>query len=206
MKRIAENTINRLIVYKKELGRLNKEDVSNIFSHKLATLSGFPSHLVRRDLMNVGYYGSPAHGYNIKELEKCISDFLCTPEDVRVILIGVGNLGRAILDYCNQQNPKISIVAAFDSDKNKVNKVYHGIYSFHIGSVQNFIKENDIKVAIITVPAMEAQKIASDIVESGVRGIVNFTPVRLQLPEDVYIENLDMMFGLEKVVYFVDGG
>ncbi|MBI5326012.1 MAG: redox-sensing transcriptional repressor Rex [Ignavibacteriae bacterium] len=206
MKSIAENTINRLIVYKKELGRLLKDSVSNVYSHKLAQLSGFPSHLVRRDLMNVGYYGSPAHGYKVNELEKCISDFLCTPDYVRVILIGVGNLGRAILDYCNQQNPKISIIAAFDSDKNKVNKIYHGIYTFHIGSVQNYIKENDIKVAIITVPGSEAQKIASEIVESGVNGIVNFTPVRLQLPDDVYIENLDMMLGLEKVVYFVDGG
>lgn len=206
MKRIAENTINRLIVYKKELERLRKEDIKNVFSHKLAIISGFPSHLVRRDLMNVGYYGSPAHGYDVVELEKCIADFLCTPESVRVILIGVGNLGRAILDYCQQQNPKISIVAAFDSDKNKVNKIYHGIYTFHIDSIKNFIKENDIKVVIITVPGSEAQKIASEIVDSGVRGIVNFTPVRLQLNEDVYIENLDMMLGLEKVVYFVDGG
>ncbi len=206
MKRIAENTINRLIVYKKELERLRKDDVRNVFSHKLAFLSGFPSHLVRRDLMNVGYNGSPAHGYDVVELEKCIADFLCTPGSVRVILIGVGNLGRAILDYCQQQNHKISMVAAFDSDKNKVNKVYHGIYTFHIDSIKNFIKENDIKVAIITVPASDAQEIASALVESGVRGIVNFTPARLQLNEEVYIENLDMMLGLEKVVYFVDGG
>lgn len=203
--KIAENTINRLIVYKKELNRLNNDGVSNVYSHKLAHISGFPSHLVRRDLMNVGYYGSPAHGYNVIELEKCIGDFLCTPESVRVILIGVGNLGRAILDYCQQQNPKISIVAAFDSDKNKVNKVYHGIYTFHIDSLRNYIKENDIEVCIIAVPAGEAQEITTALIESGINGIVNFTPVRLQAPPEVYIENLDMMLGLEKVVYFVNG-
>ncbi|TAL68599.1 MAG: redox-sensing transcriptional repressor Rex [Bacteroidetes bacterium] len=203
--KIAENTINRLIVYKKELNRLATDGLSNVYSHKLAHLSGFPSHLVRRDLMNVGYNGSPAHGYNVTELEKCIADFLCTPESVRVILVGVGNLGRAILDYCQQQNPKISIVAAFDKDKNKVNKVYHSIYTFHIDSVKNYIKENNIDVAIITVPAAEAQEIASALVESGIKGIVNFTPVRLQVPAEVYIENLDMMLGLEKVVYFVNG-
>jgi redox-sensing transcriptional repressor len=203
MKKIAENSIKRLIVYKKELNRLKADGKKFIYSHTLAILSGSQPHLVRRDLMSVGYSGSPAHGYSVNDLESSISDFLCTASQMRVILIGTGNLGRAIFDYCNQKNPKISITAAFDIDPNKINREYHGVYCFHIDTVRNYVIENDIKVAIITVPATEAQSIASTIVGAGIRGILNFTPVRLHLPDTIYIENADMMLSLEKVIYFV---
>ncbi len=203
MIKIAENTIKRLIVYKKELNRLKAEGKKFIYSHVLAALSGSQPHLVRRDLMAVGYSGSPAHGYSVKELESSISDFLCSSRQVKVILIGIGNLGRAIIDYCHKQNPKIAISSAFDIDPNKINKEYHGVYCFHIDTARNYVIENEIKVAIITVPDSEAQTIATALSDAGIRGILNFTPGRLRVPENVYVENADMMLYLEKVIYFV---
>lgn len=202
MIKIPQNTVNRLILYRKLLRLESKDNSNNIFSHRLATLAGVTAAQVRRDLMLIGYSGSPVRGYKINELAASIDSFLDTPACNNVAIIGVGKLGRAIMDYCYGIHSKIQIVAAFDIDPLKVDRVIHGVYCHHIKDLEKYIKENSIKVAIITVTADEAQKVADMLIYIGITGILNYTPKRLSVPETVYVQNQDMMMSLEKVAFF----
>jgi redox-sensing transcriptional repressor len=200
---IPKNTIHRLIVYRKALKLLWAEGEVNIFSHKLATLTERTPAQVRRDLMLVGYMGTPVHGYRIDALIESINHYIDKPSGQSVIIIGLGNLGRAILDYCIGKNQKLSIIASFDVAPEKVNKLFSGIPCFHINELEHFMQENSIDVAILTVPNQaEAQSIATKIVKYGVRGIINYSTARLKLPVNVYVENRDLMVALEKAAFF----
>jgi redox-sensing transcriptional repressor len=200
---VPKNTIHRLIVYRKALNMLRSEGEFNVFSHKLATLTERTPAQVRRDLMLVGYMGTPVHGYNIDALIDSINKYIDKPGGQSVIIIGLGNLGRAILDYCMGKNQKLSIIASFDISSEKVNKLVSGVPCFHINEIEHFMSDNQIDVAILTVPNEEvAQNIASKIVKYGVRGIINYSTARLKLPVNVYIENRDLMVALEKAAFF----
>jgi redox-sensing transcriptional repressor len=201
--KISTNTIERLLVYRKILKSLISESVTNIYSYRLAHLAENTPAQVRRDLMVIGYTGSPAHGYNTSELEKAISSFLDDPETENVAIFGIGKLGRAILDYCKQRNDKINIVAAFDIDQQKINRMINGCYCYHINELETIVREKKIEVAILTIPsAEEAQNAAERLAAAGIRGLLNYTAAQLKLSPDIYIENRDMMIALEKVVYF----
>jgi redox-sensing transcriptional repressor len=195
-------SIGRLSLYRRLLNTLAADNITNVFSHELAAMAKVTAAQVRRDLMATGYSGSPIHGYEVKELIKSIGNFLDSPKPEGVILIGVGNLGRAILAYFAGRRPKLSIVAAFDSDSSKVNRVIQGCRCHPLREMADFIRENSIKVAIITVPAGEAQNVANELVHAGIKGILNFAPVRLHVPEGIYVEDNDITMSLEKVAYF----
>ena len=202
MKIISEKIIHRLILYKKLLINLQSESVKNIFSHKLAILASRTPAQVRRDLMVVGYDGSTVSGYNVSELLSSIVQFLYAPHPQKVALIGLGNLGRAILDYCYDRHPNISIAASFDNDPSKVNRVIRNCRCYHIDKLEKIIKKLEIDVAIIAIPTEHAQSIANRLVKSGITGLINYTPTRLYLPTDIYIENRDMMMAVEKAAFF----
>jgi redox-sensing transcriptional repressor len=174
----------------------------NIFSHQLASLAGLTPAQVRRDIMSVGYSGSPTRGYDVRELAESIGNFLDAPKGQGVALIGVGNLGRAIMAYFAGRRPKLAIVAAFDKDTYKVNRVIHGCRCYAIEDLTPIIEQFGIKVAIIAVPASDAQNVAETLVRSGVRGIMNFAPVPLKVPRGTYVLDVDITTSLEKVAYF----
>jgi len=178
------------------------EGVRNVYSHQIAAICGATAARVRRDLMVIGYTGSPIHGYAVKELIESIDLFLDSPEGQRVALVGVGNLGLALLAYFTGRRPKLSIVAAFDKDPEKVNRVVHGCRSYPLSQLREVVGQQRLEIGIITVPAGEAQTVAELLVESGVRGIVNFAPAPLQVPPHVYVEELDVTQALEKAAYF----
>jgi redox-sensing transcriptional repressor len=202
MKEISQLTVHRLILYRKMLKRLKEEGVINVFSYKLASLAGRTQALVRRDLMVVGYSGTPVHGYNIEELIKALNIYLDHPIKQEVALVGFGNLGRAIIDYCSGLNPKLIISAAFDINPNKINRVISGVPCFHIDNLESIIKQREIDVAILAIPSESAQKIADRLIRVGIHGFLNYTSERLQLPANVFVENRDMMMALEKAAFF----
>jgi redox-sensing transcriptional repressor len=181
---------------------LKLKDPASIFSHQLATMTGFTSVQIRRDLMSIGYFGSPARGYELDKLLASLNDFIDAPGGQGVALIGLGHLGRAVLDYVQGRRPNLNIVLAFDTDPQKVNRVVQGCPCYHTDELEKRIVENAIKVGIIAVPMMEGQEIAERLVASGVRGILNYAPVNLKLPPEVFVENRDMILALEKAAYF----
>ncbi|HRS54728.1 MAG TPA: redox-sensing transcriptional repressor Rex, partial [Bacteroidales bacterium] len=158
---------------------------------------------VRRDLMLISHSGTLQKGYDVKELINLLSKILDTDNDVNVAIIGLGNLGRAIMGYFAGKRPKLKIVAAFDVNPDKIDKVYAGVKCYHFDKITEIIKKESIEIGIITVPAEEAPKVAEKLVLAGIKGILNYSPCSISVSPNIYLEEYDMITSLEKVAYFV---
>ena len=203
---ISAKIVARLSLYRRLLASEAAGGAQHIYSHQLATMAGVSAEQVRRDMMAVGYNGTPIRGYCIAELMHCIDGLLDAAQGQNAAIVGLGHLGRAITVYSAGRWPKLSIVAAFDNDPAKVGQVINGCACYQDTEISRIVAERDIRVAIIAVPASEAQKVADTLVEAGVKGILNFAPARLRVPADVYVENMDVAVSLEKVAYFARQG
>lgn len=202
MRLVSDKTVGRLSLYRRLLSGLRQSPAQGIYSHELASLSGTTSAQVRRDLMAVGCSGSPSHGYDVGQLIEAISGFLDGSESQGAALVGVGNLGRAIMTYFGGRRPNLSIVAAFDKDPYKVDRVIHGCRCHRLDELPRVAASQQIRIGIITVPAEEAQTVAELLVRSGIRAILNFAPLPIRVPDAIYVEDIDMTMSLEKVAYF----
>jgi redox-sensing transcriptional repressor len=198
---VSDKVVGRLSLYRRILARKHAEGVHNVFSHQLATASRCTAAQVRRDVMVTGCSGSPKHGYDVHELLEAIEDYLGTQEVVTV-LVGIGNLGRALMAYFSLRRPRLCIEAAFDVDPRKVGRVIHGVRCHPMGELDDICREQGADVGIIAVPAGNAQSAADALIRAGVRGLLNFAPVPLHVPEGIYVENMDMTMSLEKVAFF----
>jgi redox-sensing transcriptional repressor len=199
---ISGKTIGRLSLYRRLLNNLLREGVRRIYSHELGSRARVTAAQVRRDIMNIGYSGNPNRGYDVQMLMEGIGNFLDAPEGQNVALIGVGNLGRAILAYFSGRRPKLPIVAAFDNDPEKFGRVIQGCRCYPIYQVQTIVRELNIRIATLCVPANAAQEVADVLVQAGIKGILNFAPVPLHVPGNIYIEDIDLTMSFEKVAYF----
>ena len=202
----SDKTIGRLSLYRRLLMGLDADGVRNVYSHQIASLTGGTAAQVRRDVMAIGYTGSPTKGYDVAELIRSIDHFLDDPDGVKVALVGVGNLGRALLAYFSARSRNLSIVAAFDTDPYKAGRVIHGCRCYSLEEMAAIVQEEGILVGIVAVPAEAAQAAADRLIRAGVQGILNFAPIPLRLPSNIYVEDIDLTMSLEKVAYFARGG
>ncbi len=199
---ISDKTIGRLSLYRRLLNGLEQSGQATVFSHEVASMAGVTAAQVRRDVMSIGFSGSPAKGYGVSELAEAISTVLYRGTTQTGALIGVGNLGRALLAYFVGRHPKLSIRAAFDRDPAKTNRVINGCRCYPNNQLAEVVRTEGIQVGVITVPAGEAQSAANDLCQAGILGLLNFAPVRLWVPAHVYVEDLDVSQSLERVAYF----
>jgi len=153
--------------------------------------------------MLIGYSSVNRKGYDVKELINAISRIIDTEEGINVAVIGIGNLGRAVAGYFKGKRSKLNLVASFDNDPQKINKVISGVKCYSYRELEKLITELDIRIAILTVPADFAIEIAEEAVRFGIKGILNFTTIPLNVPSGVYLEEYDMITSIEKVAYFV---
>jgi len=200
---IPHKSVERLILYRDILDKLGGDNKANVYSKELAELSGCSAAQVRRDLMFVGYSGNPQNGYTVKDLSENIRTLLAAEKGINIAVIGVGNLGRAILGYFNALAPKFKVVAAFERDTEKAGRVIAGCRCYDIHEASVILKEKDVHFGVITVPASEAQSAADTLVVAGIKGIVNFAPQPVKVPEGVFVENMDIGRTFEKVAYMV---
>jgi redox-sensing transcriptional repressor len=196
-------TIERLSEYRRTLLGCLNEKKNFIFSHDLAARLHITAVQVRRDLMLIGYSSVQRKGYDIKELIDKIGTIIDSEVSLNVAIIGIGNLGRAVAGYFKGKRSKLNLVASFDTDPQKVNKVISGVKCYPHDDMGKIIKELDIRIAIITVPPDYAREIAEEAVRYGIKGILNYTTVPLNVPSWVYLEEYDMITSIEKVAYFV---
>jgi redox-sensing transcriptional repressor len=203
-KDIPEKTVERLTLYRRLLAGLKEKGLEHLYSHQLAEFTRNTATQIRRDIMVTGYTASARKGYSIEDLIKKIDDTLAVPTKQKIALIGVGNLGRAILAYFNNQHSSLSIEAAFDNDETKANRVIAGCRCYHLKDLKSKIKEEGIELAIITVPEHNAQDVANELESSGIKGILNFAPVPLRLSEEIYTDRIDITTAIEKVAYFAN--
>ena len=201
--KLPEKTVERLSEYRRTLYNCLAKGKTHIYSHELAGLHNITAVQVRRDLMLIGYSSLKKKGYDAQELINVIGTLIDHEVSLNVAVVGMGNLGRAITSYFNGKRPKLNIVAAFDVDANKVNRVVAGVNCFHMKDLSDVIKRNNISIAIIAAPPDSAASVAEVLVNTGIKGILNFTTVPLNVPSTVFLEEYDMITSLEKVAYFV---
>ncbi len=203
MATLPGKTVERLSEYRRTLLECLKEKKNFIFSHDLAARLHITAVQVRRDLMLIGYSSVQRKGYDVKILIDTISSIIDSEEGMNVAIIGIGNLGRALAAYFKGKRSKLNLVASFDNDPQKINKVISGVKCYPYQDLDRVVKELNIEVAILTVPADYAREIAEETVRYGIKGILNFTTVPLNVPSGVYLEEYDMITSIEKVAYFV---
>lgn len=200
---LPERTVERLSEYRRSLLQWLEEGKTHIYSHELAGLHHNTAVQVRRDIMFIGYTSMQRKGYDVKELVGVIEEILDSRKGLNVAVIGVGNLGKAITTYFIGKRPKLNIIATFDVDTNKIDRVISGVKCYPLSRLEEIVREQDISIAIMTVPADSAREVAKQLVDVGIRGILNFTTVPLRVDQEVYLDEYDMITSLEKVAYYV---
>lgn len=198
---LPDKTIERLSQYRRNLLIILAKGKKFIFSHEIAKLLHITPVQVRRDIMLIGYNRTLRKGYNIKELIDLIGQIIDTENGQNVAIVGLGNFGKAIVRYFSKKRPKLKIVAAFDVNPEKVGRVFNGIPVYHINEINEKIPEENISIGILTVPYDKTTEVADLLVQTGIRGILNFTSKSIYLPEHVYLEEYDMITSLEKIAY-----
>ena len=202
-KEIPAKTIARLSQYRRALLICISRGKTHIFSHEIAAIQHVTPVQVRRDLMLIGFSGSLKQGYNIHQLIEVISNILDSKEGINVAVVGLGNLGRAMINYFYGKRTRLTIVAAFDNDPNKIGTEFNGIYCYSPYRLEEIIKNNNIKIAILTVPAEKAVEVADRLVNAGITGILNYTSTPINVPDHVFLDEYDMITTLEKAAFFV---
>ena len=196
-KRISESTIRRLSMYFRTLSLLEKENYETVSSKELAKREKLTPAQVRKDLSFFGSFGTRGLGYNVVELKEKIAEILGIARPWRVALVGIGNIGSALVSYKEFQRQGFQIVKLFDNDQRKIGSNHKGIIVSDINDLEKEISEADIEIVIIAVPATVAQYMVDDVVRAGVKAILNFAPINLKVPPDVYLRNENMSMELE---------
>jgi redox-sensing transcriptional repressor len=198
---IPANAVGRLSLYRRLLQEQLAAGLRHVYSHQLGDLAVSTAAQVRRDLMTIGFTGSPRRGYAIPELVDAITAVLARSIETTAALVGVGNLGRAILSYYANRQP-IRFAAAFDRAVEKTGRTLHGCRCYPVKEIEHVIRREGIHVGVIAVPATEAQLVADQLVRAHITGILNFAPVRLRVPSGLHVENVDLMMALDRVAYY----
>jgi redox-sensing transcriptional repressor len=200
---IPRKTIYRLSAYLRCLVRLKQNSIRTVSSDALATAARVKPTQLRKDLTYFGQFGTRGLGYDVEQLCKMISDLLGTNCLQPVILVGVGNLGLALLSYRGFEKEGFEIIAGFDCDlERKRNKLLrqpiHGM-----DKLAEVVRERGVRMAVLTVPPAAAQEVANKLVDCGITGLLNFAPVVLEVPDEVMVNNVNLAIELENLCYFI---
>lgn len=201
--KLPERTVERLSEYRRSLLQCLDQGKTHIFSHELAELHHNTAVQVRRDIMFIGYTSMQRKGYDVRELIDVIGKILDSEQGLNVAVIGIGNLGRAVTTYFIGKRAKLNIIAAFDVDTTKIDRVVAGVKCYPLSRLKEVVKSMDISIAIMTVPADASKEVSKKLVDAGIKGVLNFTTMPLDVTPDVYLEQYDMITSMEKVAYFV---
>jgi redox-sensing transcriptional repressor len=200
---IPRKTVYRLSIYLRCLARLKENKIQTVSSETLAKVAGVKPTQLRKDLTCFGQFGTRGLGYDVAALSKMISDELGTTSLQPVILVGVGNLGLALLSYRGFEKEGFEIIAAFDADpKRRRDKEIH-LPILSMEQLPEFVDRHHVKMAILSVPAAAAQEVANTLVQCGVVGLLNFAPIVLHVPEEVMVNNVNLAIELENLSYFI---
>ncbi|GAB3047056.1 redox-sensing transcriptional repressor Rex [Virgibacillus ainsalahensis] len=199
--KIPQATAKRLPLYYRFLNNLNQQGKSRVSSKELSEAVKVDSATIRRDFSYFGALGKKGYGYNVEYLLGFFRKTLDQDEVTEVALIGVGNLGTAFLNYNFMKNNNIKIQMAFDADPEKAGSDIGEVPVYHIDEMEK--KMSGIKVAILTIPASEADGITDRLVQYGIEGILNFTPARITVPEHIRVHHIDLAVELQSLVYFL---
>src|SRR3989339_1101872 len=201
--KIPEKTISRLSIYYRQLQFLSQQGTFSISSKSFSELVGFKPEQVRKDLSYFGSFGKTGFGYNVQGLKLEIAKILGLERSKNVAIIGMGNLGAALAGYRGFEAQGFKITSLFDNSPHKIGKKYKGKICRDVSDFARIAKEEEVEMAILTVPAEALQEAAQIVVAAGIRGILNFAPVHLKVPKNVKVNNVDLASELKSLSFFV---
>lgn len=203
---IPQETARRLSLYVRSLRRLSQKGISVASSEEITRFLNISPAQFRKDLSYFGEFGRRGIGYGVETLRKEIEKILGINVVWKIILVGVGKLGFALLGYPGFLEFNLQIVAAFDNDPGRIGKVRGGVKIEDVSSMRRRIKEKGANIAILSVPSESAQGIAEQLTSCGIKAILNFAPINLVLEKDIFVSNVDMASELESLIYKLKRG
>lgn len=201
--KVSNAIIRRLPRYRRYLNELRKQDVKKISSNELSELIGYTASQIRQDLNTFGGFGQQGYGYSVDSLFNEINKILGLDREYKTIVVGIGNLGQAITNYTYYYKIGFNIVGLFDVNPKLVGLSINDVLVRDFSEMSDFVKENDIDIAIICVNRENAQKVTDVLVDAGIEGIWNFAPVDLNVPNDVAVENVHLSDSLHTLSFLI---
>jgi redox-sensing transcriptional repressor len=200
---IPRKAVYRLSLYYRVLERLNQNRIETVSSDALAKAAGVKPTQLRKDLTYFGQFGTRGLGYKVESLLAKLTGVLRTTRFQPVILVGAGNLGSALLRYDGFAKEGFEIIAAFDSRPEGAKTDNCKVPIHPVERMKEFVREHSIKLAILAVPGVAAQEVTNQLVEAGIQAILNFSPLILQVPTHVVVNNVNLAIELENLTYFI---
>jgi len=201
---IPDIVIGRLPIYLRALTRLAQEGKEVTSSHELGKRLGISSAQIRKDLSHFGGFGKQGTGYQISYLEDKLRQVLKVNREWKVALVGAGDLGRAIAHYQGFAQRGFHICCMFDNDPAKIGTSVDNFEVKPVETIAETIREQNIQIAMIAVPAEHAQAVADLLIAAGVRALLNYAPINLNVPQDVYVQYIDPVVRLQRMTYYLD--
>ncbi|SEL05229.1 redox-sensing transcriptional repressor [Carnobacterium iners] len=202
--KVPKATAKRLPIYYRYLRFLHDAGKDRISSTELSEAVKVDSATIRRDFSYFGALGKRGYGYDVENLMNFFSKTLKQDRLTNVALVGVGNLGHALLNYNFHQSNNMRISAAFDINEDLIGKILSGVPVYPMSDMIEQLKIQQIEIVILTVPTKVAQETANELQKAGVKGIMNFTPIRITVPDDMRVQNVDLTNELQTLIYFLD--
>jgi redox-sensing transcriptional repressor len=201
MRKISESTVRRLALYLRYLEQSEGQGLATISSQDLAKRGGTTSAQVRKDLSFFGSFGKRGLGYSVAELGTKIRDILGLQRNYRVVLVGAGKIGGALVAYQGFRQRGFNVAAIYDRDPKKIGARWNGLVVRDIRHLESDLKKEPTDIAIVSTPAEAAQDVVDRLVKMGVKAILNFAPVQLNVPGDVTLKSVNMALELETLSY-----
>jgi len=200
---IPEVVVSRLPMYVRGLTELHEEGIDLVNSGDLGARLGIAPAQIRKDLSYFGKFGRRGRGYNVALLLGELSQILGLDRQWLMAVVGVGRLGRAIMDYKGFVPRGFKIVAAFDKDRNMIGKKVSGVAIRDMAELETTVKEGKVDIAIVAVPSSEAQEVIDKLVQSGIKSILNYAPICGKVPPEVRLEGIDPVLALQSMTYYL---
>jgi len=197
-------TVGRLSRYLRAFSQFERDGRKVASSRELARATALSPEAVRKDLAHFGQFGRRGIGYDVKSLAAQVREILGLSKPRAVAIVGVGNLGTSLLQYGGFAKAGFKVEAAFDTDPSKVGWELEGVRIWPMGALRQILREKRIEIAILAVPAGQAQRVTDELVDSGVRAILNFAPIVLSTPPSVMVRAVDLASEMERLTYFLD--
>ncbi|MGX7014953.1 redox-sensing transcriptional repressor Rex [Vagococcus silagei] len=201
-KAIPKATAKRIPLYFRYLKTLDQSGIKRIKSNEFSQMIQIPSATIRRDFSHFGELGRSGYGYDVPYLIEVFSEILNTDIEKRIALIGVGNLGRALMKNNFRRNANLNIVAAFDANAMIVGEKVNDVEIQDIENFEEVARKEGITTVIMTVPSDKAQRVMDKVVASGITAVLNFAPKRLKVPHNVQVQYIDLTTELQTLIYY----
>ena len=201
--KVSNAIIRRLPRYRRYLGYLQTKGIKKISSNELSEMIGYTASQIRQDLNTFGEFGQQGYGYEVDRLYKEINKILGLDREYKTVVVGVGNLGQAITNYTYYYKIGFNIIGRFDANPRIVGNVINDVEVMDVADLEEYCKREKIDIGIICVNRENAQKVADSLVSGGVKGIWNFAPIDLEIPEGIALESVHLSDSLHALSFMI---